>query len=109
MRPSRVKRHRSSSSRGVVVSGCVSLDDGGGGGEFLLGGLGPLDVEGRVHAFLDGVEVAAELVLGLVGNVSGSSDFGWFGVEGGGVFEHLGHGVVQVAGAGGPVPGGSQS
>ena len=81
------------------VDGCVLGDDGMGVGEFLLGGFGPLDVEGGVHAFFDGVEVPAEFVLGLVGEDPGPAGFGWFVVDQRSVFEHFGDGVVEVSGA----------
>jgi hypothetical protein len=82
-----------------VAGGCVLGDDGSGLRKFFLGRFGPFDVEGGVHAFFDGVEVATEFVLGLVGEDAGSAGFGCFAVEEGGVFEHFGDGVVEVSGA----------
>lgn len=56
--------------------GLVLGEDGAGAGELGLGGLGALDDEGGVEAGVEGLEVALDPGLGLIGGSAGLGDGG---------------------------------
>ena len=74
------------------------LKDGSCGCQLGLRGPGPLYVEGRVHGFLDGVEVALGLGLSLLSGLASAGNFGELVVVARALFEHLGDRLIDVPG-----------